>query len=806
MTVELIQTEIELEEESLSMGVKRYRDNVQKATEGNRETDLMPQNSMIHRVLPKMINAIEDFKEEKGKLRRKPIALKYIQMLSTEKIAFITSKVILNGISKQQRLQDIAIAISNKIHDELEYAKFKEHSPGLYHHMGKKTEKTTSYRHYRVLFMRAKNWVGCEDDEWPLRDKTILGTTLIDLFKSSTGLIDVVTVAHSVKRNKTIVRGTAALLEWLDSQHSRCELMAPIHMPMIIPPMEWSSPTNGGYLTPAMKIDLLKVRNQNYLEELSYREEDMADTYRAVNALQNTAWRINKGVLRVMEEVWDSGGSLGGLPKRDLIPLPAKPEDIATNAESRKQWKIAASKIHEQNARTESKRLAISQKLWLATKFSEFEKIYFPWSLDWRGRAYPVPGYVNPQGDDSGKALLQFAEGKPLGENGAYWLAVHTANVFGEDKLPFDERVQWVEDNMDKILDSAVDPLGGERFWTTADKPYNALAACFEWLGYSLQGEDFVSHLPIAMDGSCNGLQNFSAMLRDDVGGRAVNLIPADKPNDIYMDVARVAEEQVNVDAEGGNALAKLWVGNISRNIVKRPVMTLPYGSTKAGMKGQILEELRKMADKGVVLFDPEMDYQAALYLADVVYNSIGKVVVAARQAMDWLQESAKIAAKDGMPIRWTTPLGLPVMQMYRKMKTTKVNSFISGNRIQLNVSSETQALDKRKMGQGISPNVVHSLDAAHMMRTVLLCLDESTIASFAMVHDSFGTHAADADEMYYLLRKAFVQQYSGNYLEDFRNELLEQLPEELADQIPPIPAIGNLDLDLITESQYFFA
>ena len=41
------------------------------------------------------------------------------------------------------------------------------------------------------------------------------------------------------------------------------------------------------------------------------------------------------------------------------------------------------------------------------------------------------------------------------------------------------------------------------------------------------------------MDGSCNGLQNFSAMLRDEVGGKAVNLIPSDKPQDVYMEVVK---------------------------------------------------------------------------------------------------------------------------------------------------------------------------------------------------------------------------------------------------------------------------
>jgi DNA-directed RNA polymerase len=41
------------------------------------------------------------------------------------------------------------------------------------------------------------------------------------------------------------------------------------------------------------------------------------------------------------------------------------------------------------------------------------------------------------------------------------------------------------------------------------------------------RSEEFVSHLPVAFDGSCNGLQNYSMMLRDEVGGAATNLVPS---------------------------------------------------------------------------------------------------------------------------------------------------------------------------------------------------------------------------------------------------------------------------------------
>lgn len=38
-------------------------------------------------------------------------------------------------------------------------------------------------------------------------------------------------------------------------------------------------------------------------------------------------------------------------------------------------------------------------------------------------------------------------------------------------------------------------------------------------------------------DGSCNGLQHYAALGRDQVGGESVNLVPFNAPKDVYSDV-----------------------------------------------------------------------------------------------------------------------------------------------------------------------------------------------------------------------------------------------------------------------------
>ena len=65
-----------------------------------------------------------------------------------------------------------------------------------------------------------------------------------------------------------------------------------------------------------------------------------------------------------------------------------------------------------------------------------------------------------------------------------------------------------------------------------ADDPWQTLAVCME-VRDALASHDvsnFMSRLPMQMDGSCNGLQHYAALGRDAPGGRAVNLTEVSAP------------------------------------------------------------------------------------------------------------------------------------------------------------------------------------------------------------------------------------------------------------------------------------
>lgn len=208
--------------------------------------------------------------------------------------------------------------------------------------------------------------------------------------------------------------------------------------------------------------------------------------------------------------------------------------------------------------------------------------------------------------------------------------------------------------------------------------------------------------------------------------------------------------------------------------------------------------------DTEVFPFDGD-GFRAANYLASAIWEAVNKVLVKAGEAMKWLQEAASLAAAEELPVRWTTAVGFPVMQAYPALEARRVKTAINGALVYLLMNQELEKLDKRKQGQGISPNFVHSCDAAHLMLTVVRATQKG-ITNFAMIHDSFGTTAGDADEMFMVVREAFVEMYSEiPVLENFRDEIEVQLSEKAKKKLKPLPCRGTLELSQVVESRYCF-
>lgn len=171
---------------------------------------------------------------------------------------------------------------------------------------------------------------------------------------------------------------------------------------------------------------------------------------------------------------------------------------------------------------------------------------------------------------------------------------------------------------------------------------------------------------------------------------------------------------------------------------------------------------------------------------------------------MDWLQKAASVAAKEGLPVNWTTPSGFRVQQAYRVASSKRIDLTFEKVMIKLTLREEEEKIDSRKQASSISPNWVHSLDASHMMLTINACGGQG-MRSFSMIHDSYGTHAGNASILASALREQFVAMYSNHdVMEELAADLRLILSEDA--ELPEMPEHGSLDLSKVLESPFFFA
>lgn len=276
-----------------------------------------------------------------------------------------------------------------------------------------------------------------------------------------------------------------------------------------------------------------------------------------------------------------------------------------------------------------------------------FDKFYFPHNVDFRGRAYPIPPNLNHIGDDLSRGLLTFAEGKELGNNGLRWLKIHLSNLCGFDKVSFDAREEFANNHIADIYDSADSPLKGKRWWLQAEEPWQCLAVCIA-LRAALAMEDpgkYVCHLPVAQDGTCNGLQHYAALGGDMMGAQQVNLMPSDKPSDVYTGVAELVKLSLAKRAESGDKMAIILKDLITRKVVKQTVMTNVYGVTFVGARTQILNQLKNIpqlkeydASEGKEFSQHSM----SAFVTREVFASVKSMFSGANEIQNWFATSAR--------------------------------------------------------------------------------------------------------------------------------------------------------------------
>jgi DNA-directed RNA polymerase len=863
---QLAKIQIEKELTMKTSGVERFNLNNERAIAEGSASETQWNKRIMQELVQPMSEAIEAYLDYYTGRPGKPFkTVTYLRYLTTTQAAYITIKNVLDSLTRETETLSIAKTIGSRIEDQVRFASVQKAAPRYIAKVQKAMAQSNSkqYKHRQAAMAGAARSLAAGDESkdiaakpeleweaWLEQDLVQLGSQLITIFADNVLFEGHPVVYKKVlvngKTNKTWLAPTEHVEGWINEYKDAMESMAPTFAPCVIPPRNWTSPTVGGFHIPEISqtLPLIKGR-RSQVRRLTQKQ--MPEVYEAVNTLQAVEWQISDDVWKVAQQVLASGLALG-VPSREPLEFPDSPVDPAYEGVSGKQlkemmtteewdtfvsWKRDTTQLHTMENKRKSDFIKVSRVLAAATQYQPFEKIHFVYTLDFRGRVYCKSDSVSPQGDDFQKGMLRFANGKPLGKRGYHWLAVQGAGVYGNDKCTFEERVEFIESIEDDIRDIATDPMMFTN-WAAADKPYQYLNWCFEWANLldwiedGNKAEDFVSHIPCAMDGSCSGIQHYSAILRDPIGGAAVNLVPSDAPRDIYSDVAGVATNtftdlQHTGEDEITREAAMKWPriqGGVNRTLCKSPVMTLPYGSTNSRCRETTSEYLfnlqykedkkaKVLGHKPVKVHDFAKDnteggvtvYEAMILGTKVIWQSIGEVVVAAREGMKYIQDVAKVVAKSQHHLEWITPTGFIVEQREYDYTSKRVRTQLMGVTY-VSLKQETTKYKVAKMKSSSAPNFIHSCDASHLVKAVN-AIKARGLHSIAVIHDSFGSHACDTEVVRECLNNTFVDMYINN---DVLTQYKEHNEAIICDEIDvDVPEPMGLDLELVRESTYLF-
>lgn len=839
-----------LERKSLDRGASRYLKSLKRDDEDGNVFAVVPYTNLMTSCLPRVTEALRSYvtdADNHGR-GRTPFAVSVLKTLDLNLVSLAGLAKAFEGVCRRLSVPTVTRAIAR--HLELEAVVIELDQRDRKVGRGRKAKASKSAQLADQLKERHSNPRRREDTAlkilkdnlgWTDAQASLLGNAVLNAVLI--GAKDVFErYAEGGARSKVELLGlTPEAQAFVTQSHDLAQWMRPAHVPMVVPPRPWRSMRTGAYLTKevARTVPLVRTFDPEARKavEDAIADGSMAPCIEAVNAIQAVRLRIDGQSLDLVRWAFDSGIALDGFPRRDPLPLLRRPSNWDTLDErAQSLWRRRAQEVHARNRGIASDVAAFRVDLETAETLRG-QTFFLPHNLDFRGRVYPVPHFSHHRADHI-RSLIQFSEGKPLGEDGAWWLAVHLANCGDFEKVskkPFEARVQWVLDNSDEIVRVALDPEGTVDFWSGADCPFSFVAACREWAGYMDEGEAFVSHLPIGLDGSNSGLQHYSAILRDEEGGKLVNLVPAEAPADVYAAVAAEARRLVELETFAGLDLDRvelglLWLAHgITRSVVKRNVMTFAYSSETYGFAQQLVEDLmkplrRRQEDEGIPhpFGDVGTQARAAQYLAEYVWQAVNTVVRRAGEGMRWFQEIARLLAHQGRGVRWTTPVGLPVVHMYREYETATVTLYLydketpvldaaPGDKVEgdkvfnlVQATIRTKPLKrvrKSKQKSAVAPNVIHSLDAAHLMKVVLRAKDEG-ITDVLLIHDSFATHAAEAGRWSQIIRDEFASMYEAfDPFAEIAGKAFEYLNE-----IPPVPGRGSLDLNQTRDALYAFA
>ena len=342
---------------------------------------------------------------------------------------------------------------------------------------------------------------------------------------------------------------------------------------------------------------------------------------------------------------------------------------------------------------------------------------------------------------------------------------------------------------------------------------------------------------------SNNGSQHLAALTQDEVVAQHVNIIDNEIPGDLYRFVAEALWARLDPHIEGLSSadlkrkealiddiinvkvridelkfadperqeLLKVLAGlryeatiegdlaivfwcrikdlKKRRKIVKRNVLSIPYGATPYGLGQQHIDDAGKIGIQELLA----MEHAWCAFLGREVYETCVEKIPRLMRLLRLFESAGAKAEFETRFLTWIVPVTkFPVVQNYTQGTIKKVKIPYNTKIYQCNVSCPECPIPlKGKQSRGASPNITHALDAAHLMLVVNSC-DFPVIT----VHDSYGSLAPDLGTLYQKVREQFYRLHS--------KKPLEQIAMHIGMDIGDVD-FGNYNIEEVLNSSYSF-
>lgn len=573
-------------------------------------------------------------------------------------------------------------------------------------------------------------------------------------------------------------------------------IIQPKNIPMVCEPNEWSSSQFGGFLhNKYIREDVITGSIQFNKHKFEGKEK----LYKTINYLNKIKFSINNSLLNYLKNE--------GRYLLDSVDIGNKDKHLIT--------------------------------LELADIYKNIP-FYLNVHADWRGRVYTHSFYISYQGSDLSLAILEFWKGEKLNYLGKRYFYVYGANLYGAcSKESNDNKEKWIENNISNILKL------DSNFILKAKSPFLFAAYCLEMKKF-VNDPDVIIKMPLLLDATCSGIQHLSAMTADLDLGSHVNLIYnkySDKVQDIYQDLMVPINKAINDFGEANEEYKALKNIYLRRSDLKQPIMTQNYNVSIFGMKEQLFNRFKSsnpdyffnkdhinikankfkiigysITGEEIILNNKDL-FMISIIIKKVIFQEFPVLEL----IYNYFISIANLMNKLKLTINWITPSGIIITQNYLKTNVQKIR-WNYGNKSKTNiVRVVTDKTDSIKQRNSIIPNIIHSLDASHLINLIeeYSKIEDTPVIT---VHDCFGTLPNMVDVLLFRLKEEFVYLYTNSeFLTTFEKRLIQNIVDNNYSilkkgsnryvilhnnehiLIPKAPISKTLDFNEVMKSKYMF-